>query len=117
MNTQIAQLHIMALPHTLSSRLGLVFVDFLYKMVGVVGQTQVVRRDGSIVGAMSYVGQLILTLVVDPEHQRQGIGKELLNRLKGRCYVYTEACTCGFYKKMGFEEMFRLGKIIFLCRK
>ncbi|MFZ2200012.1 MAG: GNAT family N-acetyltransferase [Microgenomates group bacterium] len=113
----IAKLHIRALPHTLSSRMGVLFVAALYGVVYIIGQIEVVKKNGEIVGAMARIGRLIVTLVVDPERQRKGIGRELIDRTKGRQYVYTETCTCEFYKKMGFEEMFRLGKIIFLCRK
>ena len=114
---KIARLHIAALPHTSSSRRGVKHVAILYKIVSKIGSIKVIKREGKIVGAMSYVGRLILTLVVHPDWQRQGIGKELINQLHGICWVYTEDCSVGFYEKMGFVNMFEIGKTIFLCRK
>jgi GNAT superfamily N-acetyltransferase len=113
----IAKLHIAALPHTSSSRRGVNHVSLLYKIVSKIGNIKVVKREGKIVGAMSYVGRLILTLVVHPEWQRKGIGKELINKLAGTAWVYTEQCSVGFYEKMGFVKKFEIGKTVFLCRK
>ena len=117
MITKIAKLHIAALPHTSSSRRGVKYVVILYNIVSTRGNIKVVRREGKIVGARSCVGRLILTLVVHPDWQRKGIGKELINQLSGTQWVYTEECSVGFYEKMGFVKKFEIGKTIFLCRK
>lgn len=117
MITKIAKLHIAALPHTSSSRRGQKYVATLYNIVNKIGNIKVVSREGKIVGVMSYVGRLILTLVVHSDWQRKGIGKELIGKLTGKLWVYTEECSMGFYEKMGFVKKFEIGKIIFLCRK
>lgn len=117
MMRRIARLHILALPHTLSSRMGEGWVAWLYGVVGRVGYIRTVKREGKIVGVMSGVGRVILTLVVDPAWQRKGIGRELLGKLQGVQYVYTEECSVGFYTKMGFHNVGKLGGTILLCRK
>jgi len=117
MISEIAKLHVAALPHTGSSRRGVKHVSFLYNIVSKIGHIKVAKRKGKIVGAMSSVGRLILTLVVQPDWQRKGIGKELINQLSGTQWVYTEVCSVGFYEKMGFVKKFEIGKTIFLCRK
>jgi ribosomal protein S18 acetylase RimI-like enzyme len=117
MMQDIAKLHIRALPHTLSSRMGEGFVSFLYYLVSRFGEIREVRRDGKIVGALSMIGPWILTLVVDPSYQHKGIGREMVEELSGRRYVYTEENSRGFYQKLGFKVMCKIGKIIFLWRK
>ena len=114
---QVTQLHIRALPHTSSSKRGEQFVESLYRLVHKFGYIKHIDRKGKIVGAMSGIGILILTLVVDPNCQRKGIGRELLAMIPGKRIVYTEECTKGFYKKMGFVQILRLGKTILLWRK
>lgn len=117
MIAQIAKLHVEALPHTSSSKRGVRHVSVLYNIVSKIGHIKVVKREGKIVGALSSLGRFILTLVIHPTWQRQGIGKELINQLSGTYWVYTEQCSVGFYEKMGFVKKFEIGKIIFLCRK
>jgi GNAT superfamily N-acetyltransferase len=117
MMREIAKLHVLALPHTLSSKRGEKFVEYLYKIVSWLGYVKYVKREGRLVGVISGIGRVILTLVVDPEWQRQGIGRELVGQLTGRRYVYTEECSYGFYEKNGFVQIIKLGKIIFLWKK
>ncbi len=117
MMKEIAKLHILALPHTWSSRKGEKFVEFLYKVVKSMGYVNVELREGRVVGAISGIGKLILTLVVEPSWQRGGIGRHLITGLSGKLFVYTEECSVGFYKKMGFVQIGKVGKTIFLCRQ
>lgn len=114
---EIAKLHIRSLPHTFSSRMGVWFVSKLYTLVSSIGFIHVVRRQRKIVGVISGIQKLILTLVVDPQWQRQGIGSELIGGISGKAYVYTEECSVGFYEKLRFAKLFAFGKIIFLCRR
>ena len=113
----IAKLHMRALPHTNSSRRGIRWVTWLYKVVEKVGYVKTIKREGKIVGAMAGVGRLILTLVVDPEWQRKGVGRELLTQLPGKQWVYTEECSVGFYEKVGFRRVVTLGGLTWLSRK
>ncbi len=117
MTREIAKLHIRALPHTASSRRGVEHVEWLYSVVAKLGYVKSIRREGKIVGVVSGIGRWILTLVVDPNWQRKGIGTELLSGLGGRRYVYTEVCTVPFYTKVGFIKIVKLGGIVFLWRK
>ena len=114
---KVAKVHIAALPDTVSSRLGVEFVSFLYRIVRRVGYVLVVEKGGGVAGVVSGVGRLILTLVVVPKWQRRGVGRELIALLPGRRYVYTRAESVGFYQKMGFGRWFTLGEMIVLCRK
>lgn len=114
---EVAELHARALPHTNSSKKGVQYLEWLYSVVAKIGYVKTVKRDKKIVGAISGIGPLILTLVVDPGWQRKGIGRQLLNELTGMRVVYTEICTVKFYEKMGFRQIFSLGKVIFLWRK
>lgn len=117
MMKEVAKLHIKALPHTMSSRIGVSFLNFLYMVVGKIGFVSTTKRNGKIVAVISGVGKLILTLVVDPEYQNKGIGRALVNERVGPLGVYTEECSRGFYIKLGFREIQRIGRIIFLWRK
>ena len=117
MMREIAELHARALPHTASSKRGVGYLEKLYFIVAKMGYVKITMRDKKIVGVVSGIGPLILTLVVDPEWQRRGIGRELLGELEGQRVVYTEECTTGFYEKIGFRKIIRLGKVIFLWRK
>jgi GNAT superfamily N-acetyltransferase len=96
--------------------MGVKFVASLYLAVDKLGYVKTVRREGRVVGAISGIGRLILTLVVDPSWQRKGIGRELVGGLVGKRYVYTEEGARLFYEKLGFRKILQLGKIIFLCR-
>lgn len=117
MKEEIARLHIRALPNTWNSRLGVRYVGWLYGVVGKLGYIKIVKRENKIIGVVSGIGKWILTLAVLPEWQRQGIGKELLRMIPGRRLVYTSGSSVGFYEKMGFQKIFKLGKTIFLWRK
>lgn len=114
---QIAKLHKAALPHTLSSRVGEKWLGKLYGMVKQIGFVKVEKKEGKIVGVVSGIGKLILTLVVDPEWQHKGIGKKLVMQLAGERWVYTNTCSVGFYEKMGFKRMFTIAKTIILRRE
>ena len=117
MMREIAKLHIRALPSTISSRIGIGFVNFLYMIVGKIGFVETVKRGDKIVGVISGVSKLILTLAVDPEWQHHGIGSQLIKSRKGRLWVYTQSSSVGFYKKLGFKEIVKIGKTILLWRK
>lgn len=117
MMREIAEIHTKALPHTLSSRIGIRFLSFLYTVVSKAGFVKTITKNGRVIGVISGIGKLILTLAVDPDWQHQGIGSTLVTSRKGRLWVYTEACSMGFYKKIGFSEFLRIGKTIFLWRK
>jgi ribosomal protein S18 acetylase RimI-like enzyme len=114
---EVAKLHILALPHTNNSRRGVKYISFLYQMVNRLGYVKLAKRNGNIVGVVAGFGKLILTLAVHPKWQRKGIGRELVEELKGKRWVYTEQQSVGFYEKVGFEKILKIGKIIFLCRK
>ena len=117
MMREIAEIHIRALPSTISSRIGIGFVSFLYMVVGKIGFVETVKRSSKIVGVISGVGKLILTLAVDPEWQHHGIGSQLIKSRKGRLWVYTQNKSVGFYKKLGFSEITKIQKTILLWRK
>ena len=117
MMREIAELHVKALPHTMSSRVGVGFVNFLYMIVGKIGFVETIKRSDKIVGVISGVGKLILTLAVDPEWQHHGIGSQLIKSRKGRLWVYTQDKSVGFYKKLGFSEIIKIQKTILLWRK
>jgi len=117
MINDIAQLHVQALPHTLSSRIGVKFVQFLYQVVSIVGFVEIIKKNGVLVGVISGIGGFVLTVAVEPSWQHKGIGSELIGNRKGKLFVYTEEKSFGFYIKQGFEQIFRLGRTIFLWRK
>jgi ribosomal protein S18 acetylase RimI-like enzyme len=81
-----------------------------------VGFVYTVKSDKKIIGAISGFGRVILTLVVDPAWQRKGIGTKLMQKVAGNILVYTEACSIGFYQKLGFKRIFTIGRTIFLWR-
>ena len=114
---EIAKLHVRALPNTLSSRIGPRFVGLLYKAVSIIGFVEKVSKNGKIVGAISGIGSLILTLVVAPIWQHKGIGSELIKSREGKLFVYTREASAGFYLKLGFKKIFTVGQTIFLWRK
>lgn len=117
MMREIAEIHVKALPHTFSSKRGVGFVAFLYKIVSYLGFVETVSKNGKIVGVISGIGSLILTLAVEPNWQHMGIGSELVKARKGKLFVYTQEPSAGFYLKLGFEKIFTLGRTIFLWRK
>lgn len=114
---EVAKLHILALPHTSNSRRGVKYIARLYQIVNKVGYIKLARREGRIVAVVAGIGKLILTLAVHPRWQRKGIGRELIEEIRGRMWVYTEKQSVGFYEKVGFEKIVKIGKIIILCRK
>lgn len=114
---EVARLHQSALPHTFNSRLGVKWLTWLYTLVAKVGSVETVVREHKIVGAMGRVGSVVVTLVVHPEWQRRGIGRELLARVEGVSYVYTENCTVGFYEKMGYTQKGKMGEITWMKRE
>lgn len=116
MMRELAQLHIRAMPHTWNSRRGATFVSCLYFLVSTIGYIGTEERGGHVVGAISGIGKLILTLVVDPGWQNQGIGRKLVSKLGGNVWVYTEERSLGFYQKLKFREVIRIGKIIILWK-
>ncbi len=81
------------------------------------GYVSCARSNEEIVGVVSGIGSLILTMIVEPARQRQGIGRELIAHLRGMRYVYTTVVGEGFYQKMGFVRLWQVGSLIFLCRK
>ena len=53
---------------------------------------------------------VIYDVIVDPEHQRQGIGRQMIESLIAslpvwRIMLVTEHETTGFYRKLGFDEV------------
>ncbi len=113
---EIAELHARVLPHTTSSKRGLKFLRFLYRLVESFGYIKTKKVGRKIVGLISGIGPVILTLVVAPEWQRKGIGRELVTNLSGKRLVYTEACAVKFYEKMGFRKLICIKGIHFLWR-
>lgn len=114
---EIARLHIRVLPWTFSSKLGEGFVLLLYKIVNKIGVIKTISHYGKVVGAISMFRGVILTLIVDPAWQRRGIGTKLVQENLGTLFVYTEEASLGFYKKLRFKEILKIGKTIFLWRK
>lgn len=117
MISEVARLHLRALPHTISSQRGLKYLEFLYTVVAKIGYVKTIVRSGQMVAAISGIGPVILTLVVDPKWQRKGLGSELIAGLKGTRVVYTETETTNFYEKLGFEQILRVGRLVLLWRK
>jgi GNAT superfamily N-acetyltransferase len=116
MTQEIAALHIQALPQTASSRRGLTYVSWLYRIVSWVGYVRSIRRSDRVVGVISGIGPLILTVAVLPTWQGKGMGRALLAMVPGRRYVYTESASVGFYTKMGFVVVGCLGSQVILRR-
>lgn len=114
---EIAVLHAKVLPHTSSSKKGINYLMLLYLVVQTLGYIKVKRIEGEIVGIISGIGPVILTLVVDPSWQRKGIGRELVSKLKGKRLVYTEECSVKFYEKMGFIKLGCIKGLYFLWRR
>ena len=117
MKQTVGELHTLALPHTWSSRRGVAYVAWLYRLVNRFGFVQYATREGEIVGVISGIGRLILTLVVHPKWQGKGIGSLLISKLAGTRYVYTEAQSLGFYRKMGFIIVGKFGTYFILRRQ
>lgn len=117
MRKAIAELHIRALPYTWNSRRGVGYVAMLYRLVQSLGYVKTISRDGQVVGVVSGIGSLILTLVVDPAWQHRGIGKELIAKLSQSQLVYTNESVAPFYEKQGFIRVARVREMVFLWRK
>lgn len=114
---EVVRLHIKSLPNTFSSKLGFGFVHFLYRLVNFFGKVQTIKREGRVVAVMSSFCCVILTLAVDAQWQRRGLGRELVESLPGMLFVYTQASSLGFYRKLRFEQLLKIGKTIVLWRK
>ena len=70
-------------------------------------------KDDQLIGAVrvlsdTVIRSIIYDLLVDPQFQNEGIGKELLRRCRthfsgSEWLVQTKPETAGYYKKLGFE--------------
>jgi GNAT superfamily N-acetyltransferase len=74
------------------------------------GETWVARKDGSIVGFLTLMGDQVDQLYILPAHYRCGVGKQLLEvakqRRPHRLYLYTfqrNARARAFYEAQGFR--------------
>ncbi len=74
-----------------------------------VAETTVYEVDGHIVGFLSMIGNEVGGIFVDPDHQRRGIGRALLDRVR-QSHPYLELTVFEanadgrrFYNAYGFE--------------
>lgn len=114
---EIAKLHILALPQTTNSQRGVRFVKILYTIISKIGYIKIEKMNEKVVGAISGIGGLILTLVVDPKQQRKGIGRKLIAKVPRKAFVYTQKSSVDFYLKVGFKKLITIGDTIYLWRK
>jgi GNAT superfamily N-acetyltransferase len=81
--------------------------------VAIQGHTVVAEKAGQIIGTGSVIGDYILRVYVDPDYQKQGIGRLLMNALeqmaaaRGKKKVKLRATDLSkkYYEKMGYATV------------
>ncbi len=81
--------------------------------------TVAVSERNAVIGCLGYEraedGAVVYGLWVDPEHQGEGVGRRLVDRLKSEFSQVTATVNSGardllgFYRSLGFEELARTG--------
>jgi len=76
-------------------------------------ETSVFELDGKVVGFIAMLGQEVAALFVAAEHHREGVGRALLNHVRGRTDslmldVFEENVVArAFYERYGFRKIDR----------